>query len=88
MPRYRSHKVVYALEIDDVTPDPRYRSVHNAYEYLIRFKDPFYEPAKVTVDIFANYIPVTGDYLVQYEDDGHYGFAPHASFKHGYTLEV
>jgi hypothetical protein len=88
MPRYMSRKYVRALEIQSIEPDPRYYSVHNASEYLIRFRDSEYEPMKVTIDIFANYIPVDSDFIVQYEDDGHIGFAPHQNFKAGYTNDL
>lgn len=74
MPRYISHKQVWALEIDTV-------NVH-----YISFRDKGYAPINCSPQMFTRYTPVPGDYYVQYQD-GYKSFSPRKAFLEGYTKE-
>lgn len=72
MPRYQSHKKVWALKIASV-------------EWLVMtFAEEGYAPLKVEPMLFARYAPVPGDYYVVY-DDGYRSIAPAKAFEEGYT---
>lgn len=73
MPRYRSHKQVWALEIATV------------YGNKLTFADSRYAPINCDVGMFSRYTPVPGDYYVVY-DDGYKSFSPAKAFIEGYTL--
>ena len=79
MPRYRSHKQVWALEIDSVTHQREERT------FRLTFRDPGYAPISAPQDMFARYMPSPGDFYVVY-DDGYKSFSPAKAFKEGYTL--
>jgi hypothetical protein len=72
MPRYQSHKKVWALKIADVTG------------CTITPADEGYAPFVVEPEMYLRYTPVTGDYFVQYED-GYKSFSPAKAFEEGYT---
>jgi hypothetical protein len=72
MPRYQSHKKVWALKI---------ASIDGA---RISFSEFGYAPILVDPKMFARYTPVSGDYFVQY-DDGYKSFSPAKAFEEGYT---
>lgn len=77
-PRYRSHKVVRASQITDVSDE-----LPNGSR-LICVADTV---APITADekMISRYVPGPGDYLVQYED-GYLSISPQAAFEGGYTL--
>ena len=74
MPRYRSHKTVWALEIAEVD------------QLTCRMKptDPGYAEITLPADMWSRYQPVPGDFYVQYED-GYKSFSPRKAFIEGYT---
>lgn len=72
MPRYVSHKKVWALEIADV------------HGCKLKFADKGYAPISVEPEMFLRYTPVPGDYYVQYAD-GYKSFSPRKAFLEGYT---
>lgn len=72
MPRYRSHKQVWALEIATV-------DLHK-----LTFRDAGYAPIVCDATMFSRYTPVPGDFYVVY-DDGYKSFSPAKAFKEGYT---
>lgn len=72
LPRYQSHKKVWALKIKTVN------------EYDLTFVEPGYAPMSVDPLMFSRYTPVPGDYLVVY-DDGYRSISPAAVFEEGYT---
>lgn len=74
MPRYKSHKKVWALEIDTVNG------------HRLTFRDKGYASILCDADMFSRYKPVAGDYYVQY-DDGYKSFSPRKAFLDGYTKE-
>lgn len=74
MPRYKSHKQVWALEIADVTG------------CKLTFADEGYAPIDVPAEMFLRYTPVKGDFFVQYAD-GYKSFSPRQTFLEGYKRE-
>lgn len=72
MPRYRSHKEVWALEIKDVT------------EFRLHFVEPGYASMAIEPGMLARYHPVPGDFYVVYAD-GYKSFSPRKAFLEGYT---
>lgn len=72
MPRYKSHKIVWALKIADVTG------------CTITPADEGYAPFEVDPSLYLRYTPTAGDYFVQYED-GYKSFSPAKAFEEGYT---
>jgi hypothetical protein len=74
MPRYVSHKRVWALEIDTV--DGRDLS----------FRDAGYAKITLPAEVFARYTPVPGDFYVVYAD-GYKSFSPRKAFLEGYKAE-
>lgn len=72
MPRYQSHKKVWALKIKDVTG------------CTITPADDGYAPFEVLPEMYLRYTPVPGDYYVVYED-GYKPFSPAKAFEEGYA---
>ena len=72
MPRYQSHKTVWALKIADVNG------------FNLSFADEGYAPIDVDPKLFMRYTPVKGDYYVVY-DDGYKSISPAKAFEDGYT---
>src|SRR5258708_7161230 len=72
LPRYQSHKKVWALKIKDVTG------------CSITPADAGYAPFIVDHTMYARYTPVAGDYYVVYQD-GYKSFSPAKAFEEGYT---
>lgn len=72
MPRYQSHKKVWALKIAKVDG------------YTLSFAEPGYAPMRVDPQMFGRYTAAPGDYYVQY-DDGYKSISPAKAFEEGYT---
>lgn len=72
MPRYKSHKQVWALEIAIVEGTK------------LEFRDQGYAGINVPAEMFFRYHPKSGDFYVQYED-GYKSFSPRKAFLDGYT---
>lgn len=83
MPRYVSHKKVWALEIEGLGP------LCGSGDISMAFKDPGFENIVFGADddIFARYKPVAGDFYVVYAD-GYKSFSPRNAFIEGYTREA
>lgn len=77
MPRYQSHKRVYALEIKKMEP-------LSAGHIMVSFCDEGYEQVPLPREMFARYEPFPGDFYVVY-DDGYKSFSPRKAFLEGYT---
>jgi hypothetical protein len=78
MPKYRSHKEVWALKIGDqigVNPDG---------SCYLSIADGGFAPVTVPKEVVARYLPMPGDYLVTYED-GYQSISPAKAFEEGYT---
>lgn len=77
MPRYQSHKKVWALQIEKVDD-------FGAFKRLV-FTDHDYEPLMLTKGgAEGKPEPDAGWYYVQYED-GYWSFSPASAFEKGYT---
>ena len=89
MPRYQSHKKVWALEIKEIRPDMPPMPEGSGWagladHYLITPADAGYAPLRVEGKVFSRYMPVPGDFYVVY-DDGYKSVSPRAAFLDGYT---
>ena len=72
MPRYVSHKKVWALELETVVGQH------------LTFRDKGYAPMRAPAEMFSRYLPVPGDFYVVYAD-GYKSFSPRKAFLEGYT---
>lgn len=79
MPRYVSHKKVWALQINEAWKTPS-DVVH------LSFRDPGFATRVVEQAVVSRYFPQPGDYLVQYED-GYLSISPKKAFEDGYTRD-
>ena len=77
MPRYVSHKKVWALEIETVSVGEPYR---------MKPKDAGYAEIMLPAEMWSRYQPVSGDFYVVYAD-GYKSFSPRKAFLEGYTRE-
>lgn len=81
MPRYVSHKKVWALEIDAIGP----QGIKGGSATLV-FRDKGYAPIEVPGEMFSRYSPVAGDFYVVYAND-YKSFSPRKEFLEGYKSE-
>lgn len=81
MPRYVSHKKVWALEIDTIG-----EVADAAGARMLTFRDKGYAKMRAPLEMFSRYVPVAGDFYVQYAD-GYKSFSPRKAFLEGYTRE-
>ena len=72
MPKYKSHKEVWALEIASIEDN------------VLSFCEAGYAPIAADREMWARYTPKPGDFYVQYED-GYKSFSPRKAFLDGYT---
>lgn len=79
MPKYRSHKEVWALQIAE-----KIIVISNG-DVILHFDNSRYSPMKVDKAVVSRYMPIPGDYLVVY-DDGYKSISPAKAFEDGYTL--
>lgn len=77
MPRYQSHKTVWALKIKEVN------LVAQGSHTLIP-EDRGYAPIEVSDEYVKKHSPEAGGYYVVYKD-GYKSFSPAAAFEEGYT---
>ena len=80
MPRYTSHKTVYALKIKSVA-----RQLDG--DAFITPAEDGYAPFMADVDYVAKHCPEAGGYYVVYAD-GYASFSPAAAFESGYTRDA
>ena len=80
MPRYRSHKEVWALQIDRVED-----ADHPSKKIVHFIRSDVYAPRKVQAGVFYRKAPEHGDYFVVYRD-GYESWSPRSEFEDGYTL--
>jgi hypothetical protein len=76
MPRYVSHKRVWALEI----------AMADRVICKVAFVEPGYAAITLPADMWVRYQPVRGDFYVVYAD-GYKSFSPRKAFLEGYTRE-
>jgi hypothetical protein len=81
MPKYRCHKEVWALKIDDII------TVENKTEddeVFLRFEDERYGDLQVSSEYVNKHKPKYGGYFVVYAD-GYESWSPAEAFEAGYT---
>lgn len=83
-PKYKSHKVVEALEISGTQSAPLPGDSSILDDVMVFFVDPNYPTMTLEAKIFTRYHPIPGDFLVRYED-GHISVSPRQAFLDGYT---
>lgn len=88
MPRYRSHKIVWALKIGRIdplpNPDTTGRSAAASYGATITPTDEGYGPFEVPDTYMTRHNPQPGGYFVRYAD-GYTSFSPAEAFEEGNT---
>lgn len=87
MPKYRSHKTVWALKIATVTLDAQLAKEENRETdggAVLTFMDRRYAPMKVDGEYVRKHRPQPGGYYVVYED-GYKSWSPAKAFEEGYT---
>lgn len=89
MPRYRSHKEVWALKISKIellpNPDPAGETASASYGAIITPADEGYGPFEVTPAYMVKHDPEEGGYYVVYPD-GYKSYSPAKAFEEGHTL--
>lgn len=80
MPKYRSHKTVWALKIKSAT-----LTDNPSGTVLIVPEDAGYAPFEVDAPYVLKHEPKAGGYYVVY-DDGYKSWSPADAFEGGYTL--
>jgi len=84
MPRYRSHKEVWALKIARIRRDGEGENRETDGSALLDPEDIRYGPIHVDHDYMRKHKPHVGGYYVVYKD-GYKSFSPAAAFEEGYT---
>lgn len=91
MPKYRSHKDVWALKIRDIS-DPTEPGNESDGSRLLHFEEAGYGARRVNADFVRKHLPLVhlknhpyiGGYFVVYKD-GYESFSPAQPFEEGYT---
>lgn len=81
MPRYKSHKTVWALQIKEVR---RLSSDAFGSTWIVIPVEDGYEPVTVSSYYIQKHQPEAGGYLVQYAD-GYQSYSPQKAFEEGNT---
>ena len=84
MPRYRSHKEVWALKIKAVV-DPTEPGNETDGSRILEFWDRRYAPMRVNHEYVRKHSPQAGGYYVVYPD-GYKSWSPAEAFEDGYSL--
>lgn len=84
MPRYQSHKKVWALKIAKIVRDGDGEDRESDGSGMITPLDNGYAPFKVDRDYMHKHKPQVGGYYVVY-DDGYKSWSPAQAFEEGYT---
>lgn len=81
MPRYKSHKTVWALKIAKVD-----HNSETSYGAMLTPAEAGFAPFEVSAEYIAKHNPQEGGYYVVYAD-GYKSFSPAKAFEEGNTLE-
>jgi hypothetical protein len=93
MPKYKCHKVVHALKIAKLEPDPNVKPTIEQLEKILNDPDAAvlmtpsdegYAPFKLDYEYMNRHKPQVGGYYVVY-DDGYISYSPAKAFEDGYT---
>lgn len=85
MPRYQSHKKVWALKIKSIVRDGEGENRETDGSAMITPEEEGYAPFRVDHRYMHKHKPQVGGYYVRYED-GYQSFSPAKAFEDGYTL--
>lgn len=89
LPRYQSHKHVWALKIKAIVhnpnPDRTGRSCASSYGAMIYPEKQEYPAFEVSAEYVNKHRPLPGGYYVQYAE-GYLSYSPAQAFEEGYTL--
>jgi len=85
MPRYQSHKQVWALKIKSIVRDGEGENRETDGSAVITPEEDGYAPFKVDWEYMSKHKPQAGGYYVAYKD-GHKSFCPAKEFEDGNTL--
>ena len=87
MPRYQSHKQVWALKIASIehlpNPDTSGNSASASYGAIITPEDEGYGPFEVSDEYVMRHKPEPGGYFVVYQG-GYKSWSPAEAFENGY----
>ena len=88
LPKYRSHKEVWALKIKEIRWDLDYaieEGRDSDGSAVLHFEEgQVYAPMKVSGEFASKHKPRSGGYYVRYED-GYESWSPAEAFEGGYT---
>lgn len=84
MPRYKCHKEVWALKIEQTSYDTKDGEESDG-SLLLTFENRDYAPIRVDRDYVRKHRPQPGGYYVIYKD-GYRSYSPAQAFEEGYTL--
>ena len=85
LPRYKSHKTVWALKIKAITIVPG--GDENNINWYLHPDDIGYGPVAVTNEWRIKFAPQAGGYYVQYKD-GYASYSPATAFEEGNTPDT
>lgn len=83
MPRYRSHKEVWALKIHEIRSPRSFEDDGNDSMFIVPAEKEFAE-VRVDAAYVAKHNPQVGGYYVVYKD-GYKSWSPAEAFEEGYT---
>lgn len=84
MPRYKSHKEVWALKIAKIVRDGDGENRETDGSAMITPEEDGYMPFRVEHEYMRKHQPEVGGYYVVYKD-GYKSFSPAEAFEDGYT---
>jgi len=85
MPKYKSHKEVWALKIKSIVRDGEGENRESDGSAIITPEEEGYAPFRVEGDYLHKHKPQAGGYYVVYKD-GYKSFSPAEAFEEGNTL--
>lgn len=86
MPRYKSHKQVWALKIAELRKDTFGNDEWDGVLTIVP-EDTRYAPIRLEPEFVDKHKPQVGGYFVVYKD-GYKSFSPADAFEDGYTIEA
>ncbi len=84
MPKYKSHKTVWALKIAKIVRDGEGENRETDGSAIITPEEPGYAPFRVEHEYMHKHTPEVGGYYVVYAD-GYKSFSPAKAFEDGYA---
>lgn len=85
LPKYKSHKEVWALKIKSIVKDGEGENRETDGSAIITPEEEGYAPFRVELDYMRKHNPQVGGYYVVYQD-GYKSFSPAEAFEEGNTL--